>query len=91
MTITDFTDCRFIENCMRYSDIQDFAKISKILKLRFKAMKPDAKYFYKYYVYAHTNTTDKEKNIIWEYLNDDRQNIITYIEYLNKKRKCDII
>lgn len=86
MMITDFTECRFIENYMRYSDIKDFANISHIIKARFKKMKPDAQYFYKYYVYAHTNTTEKEKNIIWDYLNDERESIKTYVEYLNKKK-----
>lgn len=86
MKIVDFTDCRFIENCMRYSDIKDFANISHILKARFKMMKPDGKLFYKYFVYAHTNTTENEKNIIWEYLNDDRQSVITYVDYLKKRR-----
>lgn len=91
MKIEDFTECRFIENCMRYSDIFDFAKVSRIIKRKFKTLKPEAQFFYKYYVYAHINTSEKEKNIIWDYLNDDRNTIKDYVEYLSKKKKCDII
>lgn len=91
MKIEDFTECRFIENCMRYSDIFDFAKVSRIIKIKFRSLKPDAQYFYKYYVYAHINTSEKEKNIIWEFLNDDRKSIEDYVEYLSKKKKCVIM
>lgn len=91
MTIQDFTECRYIENCMRFADIFDFARVCRIIKRKYNKLTPDAKFFYKYYIYAHINTSDKEKNIIWEYLNDDRQSITEYIDYLSKKKKCDII
>ena len=78
--LCDFTQCRFIEDYMRYADLFDFINNGHIIKARYERMKPDGKIFYKYFVYAHTNTTAKQKNAIWDYLNSDEQ------RYANKLR-----
>lgn len=71
--LCDFTQCRFIENYMRYSDLMDFIKVGHIIKARYKTMTDDGKTFYKYFIYAHINTTMKQKDAIWDYLNSDEQ------------------
>ena len=84
--LCDFTESRFIEDFMRYADIFDFVKMSNVLKTRYGRMSNEGKQFYKYFVYAHVNTTDAEKNAIWEYLNGDRKSIASYTDHLLKKK-----
>ena len=70
--LADFTQCRFIEEYLRYVDLLDFIKNGHIIKARFeKQLDANGKLFYKYYVYAHTNTTTKQKDAIWDYLNNE--------------------
>lgn len=78
--LSDFTQCRFIEDYMRYADLNDFIKNGHIIKARYVRMTADGKMFYKYFVYAHTNTTTKQKDAIWDYLNNEEQ------RYVNKLR-----
>lgn len=84
--LCDFTQCRLIEERMRFIDIYDFANAEKIIKARFDMLSSEGKLFYKYFVYAHVNTTPEEKNIIWDYLNGDRKSIVDYVRYLLKKK-----
>lgn len=84
--LCDFTQCRLIEERMRFADIMDFAKASGIIKARFEKLSSEGKLFYKYFVYAHSNTTTEEKNAIWEYLNGDKKSITAYAQYLIKKK-----
>lgn len=72
--LCDFTQCRFIEEYMRFVDLLDFIKVGHIIKARFVKMNDDGKMFYKYFIYAHVNTTMKQKDAIWDYLtNDDKK------------------
>lgn len=84
--LCDFSQCRLIEERMRYSDIYDFVKASQIIKARFEKLTTEGKMFYKYFVYAHLGTTEAEKNAIWDYLNDERKCISSYVKYLLKKQ-----
>ena len=84
--LCDFTQCRLIEERMRFADIMDFAKASEIIKARYEKLSSEGKLFYKYFVYAHSNTTTEEKNAIWEYLNGDKKSITAYAQYLIKKK-----
>ena len=69
--LCDFTQCRFIEDYMRFTDLLDFIKTGHIIKARYIKMTNEGKMFYKYFIYAHVNTTMKQKDAIWEYLNSD--------------------
>lgn len=84
--LCDFTQCRLIEERMRFADIYDFANASVVIKARFEKLSNEGKLFYKYFVYAHSNTTTEEKNAIWEFLNGDRKSIVDYAQYLLKKK-----
>ena len=84
--LCDFTQCRLIEERMRYADIYDFANASAVIKARFKLLSSEGKLFYKYFVYAHVNTTPDEKNVIWDFLNDERKTIVPYVQYLLKRK-----
>jgi len=82
----DFSQCRLIEERMRYIDIYDFVKASQVIKERFKRLTTEGKMFYKYFVYAHLGTNETEKNAIWDYLNDERKCITSYVKYMIKKQ-----
>ena len=84
--LCDFTQCRLIEERMRYIDIYDFVKASKVIKARFEKLTTEGKMFYKYFVYAHLGTNEAEKNAIWDYLNDERKCITSYVKYITKKQ-----
>lgn len=84
--LCDFTQCRLIEERMRYADIFDFVRVSAILKTRFERLTDDGKLFYKYFVYAHKGTNEAEQNAIWDYLNGERKCITSYVKYINKKQ-----
>lgn len=84
--LCDFTQCRLIEERMRYIDIYDFVNASHVIKARFEKLSTEGKMFYKYFVYAHTGTTEAEKNAIWDYLNGERKCITSYVKHLLKKQ-----
>ncbi len=66
---TDFSECSFIENEMKYYTYEDFCKYRYAIKRLFNLLSKNGKIFYKYYVYAniHMNTTCKDR--IWDFLN----------------------
>lgn len=84
--LCDFTQCRLIEERMRYADIFDFVKASGVIKERFNRLSNEGKMFYKYFVYAHKGTNEAEQNAIWDYLNGERKCITSYVKYINKKQ-----
>ena len=67
----DFSDCRFIRNELKFYTYKDFCKNRIMLKLIYKTLSPNAKIFYKWYVYANIHMDELKKNYIWDYLNDD--------------------
>ena len=71
---TDFSECSFIENEMKYYTYEDFCKYRKIIKKLYNSLSKNGKIFYKYYVYAniHMNVTCKDR--IWDYLNGYDEN-----------------
>lgn len=84
--LCDFTQCRLIEERMRYADIFDFVKASGVIKERFNRLTSEGKMFYKYFVYAHIGTNENEKNAIWDFLNGERKSITSYVKYITKKQ-----
>lgn len=78
--LCDFTQCRLIEERMRYADMRDFIYNGHIIKARYHLLTSEGKMFYKYFIYAHINTTMKQKDAIWDYLNSDEQ------KYVNRLR-----
>lgn len=69
--LCDFAQCRLIEERMRFIDLRDFIHNGHIIKARYKMLSSEGQIFYKYFVYAHANTTIRQKDAIWEYLNND--------------------
>ncbi len=61
-----------------YTDINDFYKKRKIIKLLYDTIKN--KRAFKTKVYSKENMPEKHKDIIWEYLNDNE--IINFRKYL---------
>ena len=68
MTETDYKECRSIDIEMRFNTFEEFVEDAGAIKLLYGAL--NHKLFYKWYVYAHL-FSNKRKNAIWEYLNDD--------------------
>ena len=67
----DFTFCKFIKENLCFFDIVDFNRNRRMIKFVFEGLDNDAKIFYKWYVYANIFMNEKEKDTIWDYLNND--------------------
>lgn len=70
MTETDFKCCTFIKEELCFFNLYEFYKNRKIIKHFYEGLDRDAKQFYKWYVYANIFMSEKEKDIIWRYLNE---------------------
>lgn len=70
MTETDFSFCRFINQELHIFNLYDFYKNRRIIKFFYEGMDNDARLFYKWYVYANIFMSEKEKDAIWNYLNN---------------------
>lgn len=84
MVDSDFKECEFIDECMRYVTYNQFCDKCQIIKYFYQAMGKRGKRFYKWFVYANIHTDIDEKNLIWNYLNWDDK--ILY-DVLMSKRK----
>lgn len=69
MVGVDFSECKFINESMRFYTYNDFCKNRKSLKMLYKVLTQDGKIFYKWYVYANIHMNETFKNAIWDYLN----------------------
>ena len=75
MEETDFTFCKFIKENLCFFNLYDFYRNRKVIKFFYEGLDTDAKIFYKWYVYANIFTNEREKDSIWNYLNN------TEVEY----------
>lgn len=71
MNDTDFKECRFIKNELRFLFYNDFCKGCYIIKRGYNKLTNEGKIFYKWFIYANIYTTLGQKNIIWEFLNNE--------------------
>ena len=67
----DFSDCRFIEDNMKFISYYDFCDNCVYIKRLFNKLSANGKIFYKWYVYANIHMEVKYKNHVWGYLNND--------------------
>ena len=85
MQETDFTFCKFIKENLCFFNLRDFYRNRRIIKLFYEDLDNDAKQFYKWYVYANIFMNEKEKDAIWNYLNNlDVDYEITLIDLARK-------
>lgn len=70
MTETDFTFCKFIKENLCFFNLYDFYRNRRIIKIFYEGLDNDAKQFYKWYVYANIFMSEKEKDAIWNFLNN---------------------
>lgn len=82
MTDTDFSQCKFIEEEMRFITFTDFYKQRFGIKRLYSSLPNNARIFYRWYVYANTHMKSNYKNIIWDYLNDfaEEVDLLYYIQ-----------
>ena len=67
--MVDFSECKLIENEMKFYTYDDFCRRRKIIKDNFLLMTENGRIFYKYYVYANSHMDLRYKNKIWDFLN----------------------
>ena len=67
---TDFSECSFIENEMKYYTYNDFCENRNAIKNLYKKLSKNGKIFYKYYIYANIHMNLFYKDKIWDFLND---------------------
>lgn len=72
----DFSECRFIEDEMKFYTYFDFVQNKEAIKRLFERLSKDGKLFYMWYVYANIHMETHFKDAIWDYLNGyDEQGI----------------
>lgn len=71
MQENDFKECRFIDTFLKFYTLEDFYRHRILIRSRYKALGTNARMFYKWYVYANINMNETQKNVVWEYLNND--------------------
>lgn len=87
MNDTDFSACSYIKDQMQFYTLKDFCDNCKRLKLLYLDLKPNAKIFYKWYVYANIHMNENCKNAIWNFLNSDDLNCYIHLLQLKTKNK----
>ena len=70
----DFSECRFIEEAMKYYTYFDFCDNRRTIRLLFNVLTEDGQLFYKWFVYANIHMNETYKNAIWDYLNGYDEN-----------------
>ncbi len=70
MIEADFTFCKFIKENLCFLNLPDFYRNRRIIKFFYEGLDNDAKLFYKWYIYANIFMSEKEKDTIWDYLNN---------------------
>lgn len=71
MVESDFAFCKFIKDNLCFINLKDFYRNRRVLKLFYDGLDIDAKQFYKWYVYANIFMSEKEKDTVWNYLNNE--------------------
>lgn len=80
----DFSECRFIDDNMRYYTYIDFYNKRKKIKKMYSELSNDGKLFYKWYVYANIHMNETYKNLIWDFLNNYDDNGFELLRYKQK-------
>ena len=87
MQESDFKECKYIDTFLKFYTLEDFYKHRILIRSRYKALSTYAKMFYKWYVYANINMDQTQKNVVWEYLNNDTMPGIVLYQHTKQKRK----
>lgn len=70
MKCVDFSECDFIDKQMKFYTYNDFYNECRLIKAKFDELSKDGKRFFMWYLYANTHMTLRYKNVIWDYLNE---------------------
>lgn len=62
-----------IREDMQFVGLKDFYVKSKEIREKYKKLNLSEKWRYKYYVYSRVLLKDFYKDMIWEYLNEEKQ------------------
>lgn len=81
-----------VKEDMQFIGIKDFYAKSQYVRLIYQDLTLQEKWNYKYYIYARPFLKDFYKDIIWEYLNEERESIyyLDQISLYNISRKSKI-
>lgn len=55
---------------MKFIGVKDFYIKCRVIRKKYRLMRLDEKWKYKYYVYSRPLLIEYYKDVIWEYLND---------------------
>lgn len=83
----DFSDCKFINENMRFYTYLDFCDNCEDLKKKYLSSNENVRLFYKWYVYANIHMNETFKNAIWDFLNCDEKECYLYLLKLKKNYK----
>jgi len=75
-------DCDFIDARLQFINYNDFIERMGLIKKIYKRLTPKGIQFYKWYIYANVHMNRIYKDIIWDYLNGDKDD-----EYVLKMQK----
>lgn len=85
MENVDFSVCKFIHENMWFFTYYDFCDNCRAIKSMYEFLHPNAKLFYKWYVYANVHMAEHFKNAIWEYLNNPDDEYYIHLIELKKQ------
>lgn len=71
MKDSDFIECKFIKEELRFLTLEDFYEERFAIKKGYNDLKNNGKIFFKWFLYSNTHINLYQKNCIWDFLNDD--------------------
>ena len=63
--------CDFIKKEMQFYSFQDFLNEMEYIKFYFENSNYDIRQLYQWYVFANVNVSNKQKNLIWDYITNN--------------------
>lgn len=82
-------DEKFFDKRMLYYGLDEFFNKRIIIKTLLECKDNDYLYLYRMYVYSRGFINDTWKDYIWEYLNNDMNDLqfrLNYSDFINKKK-----
>ena len=66
-----FKACDFIKKEMQFYSFQDFLNEMEYIKFYFENSNYYIRQLYQWYVFANVNVSNKQKNLIWDYITNN--------------------
>lgn len=66
----DFWNCRFVYEGLYFFTFDEVVEDIQAIKRIYQHLTDNQVYLYRWYVYAHYNLSNYQKNLLWDFLND---------------------